>query len=222
MREGAHDSNPDLRCALQRHDRKVSPSIEEAHFERAAITWLSSDECMWLGTRRWTRPTFSWFEARSLVGWPQSEVDFVGRLARESRVRAMFVVPNEIQCEFFPETGLPMRNHNPARRLVLQSPDEAFNHSDTPVFPHRAVPHADCLTLAPAFEGPAPENAALVANEMIRRRVCIVYRPSDKGANSERCRQFQEDGDPHRAARVVVNHDGQPPAKWPALRQRKW
>ncbi len=222
MREGGHDSNPNLRCALQRHDRKVSPSIEEAQFERAAITWLSSDECTRLGTSRRARPTFSWFEARSLVGWPQPEVDFVGRPARESRVRAMFVVPNEIQCEFFPETGLPMRNHNPARSLGLQSPDEAFNHSDTPVFPHRAVPHADCLTLAPAFEGPAPENAALVTNEMIRRRVCTVYRPSDKGANSERCGQFQEDGDPHRAARVVVNHDGQPPAKWPALRQRKW
>ena len=56
--------------------------------------------------------------------------------------------------------------------------------TDASMRPNRTVPRADCLALTPAFEGLAPEDAALVADEMLWRHLRIGNHPSDKGANS--------------------------------------
>ena len=73
----------------------------------------------------------------------------------------MLVVPNEERSEFHAKSSLVLRNQNSARRLVLHSPDEAFDKGDASMFPNRAEPRSDCLASAPAFEGRAPEDAVL-------------------------------------------------------------
>ena len=62
----------DLRRASYRYDRKVSPSLVEAHFDLEAIAWLSSDERARCTARRRPGPAFPWFDTRSLVGLPRA------------------------------------------------------------------------------------------------------------------------------------------------------
>ncbi len=65
----------------------------EGHFNLKAIAGLSADACARFGAPRRARPACPWFDARSLVGRPQTKVDFVGRFAMECCVRPVPVVP---------------------------------------------------------------------------------------------------------------------------------
>ncbi len=139
-------------------------AILQVNLECESIAWLSGDERARSSARRRPGPAFSWFDTRSLVGRPQTKVDFVGRLALERGVRTVFVVPSKIGLELPAKRGAALRNDNPARRLVVHGPDEAFDYCDASVLPDRVVPNTDRLALAPAFEGVAAENTAFVAD----------------------------------------------------------
>ncbi len=60
-----------------------------------------------------------------------------------------------------------MRNQDPPSALVLQGPDEAFDHRDASVLSNRAEPRANSFASAPALEVFAPEDAALVAVQIL-------------------------------------------------------
>lgn len=96
------EHNAKLTLAYDVGDDKLNKALREAgvvaHVELKLIAWLSSDERARFGTRRRTRPAQSWFDTRSLVGWPQTEVDFVRRLSLQCSVWPMFVVPSKIGC----------------------------------------------------------------------------------------------------------------------------
>ncbi len=72
----------------------------EAHFDLKIIAGLSGDECARFGAPRRAKPACSWFDAWSLVGGPQTKVDFVGRLSLKCCVRPVPVVPRDKGIEF--------------------------------------------------------------------------------------------------------------------------
>ncbi len=136
----------------------------ESYFELKAIAWLSGDERDRSGARRRPGPALAWFYPWSSIGGLQVEVNFIGRLALERRVGTMLVVPSKVGCEFPAKRRLALRNHDLSSCLVLDGANQSFDHSDASVLPDRAVPNTDRLALAPAFEGGAAENTALVAD----------------------------------------------------------
>ena len=101
----------------------------EIHLELKAIAWLSGDERPWRGTRCVASPALTWFDARSHVGGPQTNVDFVGRPTAELCMRAMLVVPNEERSELPAKTGLALRNHDPSSCFVFDSANQSFDLS---------------------------------------------------------------------------------------------
>lgn len=111
-----------LRRALQGADRKMSPAILEPEIERESIAWLPGDERAGRGTGRASRPAFARLDAWSSIGWSQSEVDFVGRLAFERGVRSMLVIPGEEKEErgdFPGEAHSAQGYQDPANAFVL-------------------------------------------------------------------------------------------------------
>ena len=196
----------------------MSSAIMEVDEEFKSVARLSSDNRDRFGARRRPRPAFPWLDPRSLVGRPLVEVDFVRCCSVECRMRPMLVVPGEVGSELFAKVRLQLRDYNPARRLVFQGPDEAFDNSDAPMLPDGAKPWANSLAFAPALEGAAPEDSVLVADQILGRNFDASYRSTKKPAYGKRVRPLGKDGEAHRPSRVVINDHGQPPAERPALR----
>jgi len=210
-----------LRRAFQRDGRQVLCPALEVDLECESIAGLAGDKRTWAGTGRVSWPAFAWLDAWSSVGRSQSEVDFVGGRARERRARAIRVVPGEVERECPTKVFSALRNQDVPRALVFHGLDEAFDHGDASVLPHSAISRADSFTATPALEVRAPEDAVLVADQVFGYRASPSDHPPKKAANRERLRPLRKDGKAHCTSRVVVNDHGQPPAEWPALRQRE-
>ena len=129
----------------------------------------------------------------------------------------MLVVPSKIAAEFPAKRRSALRDESPASNFVLHGSDEAFHHRDAPVFSDRAKPRANCVALAPSLEGLAPEDTVFVADQILGRGLSSSDRPSEKRACRQRVRPLGKDREAHRASRIVVNDNGQPPTERPAL-----
>ena len=97
-------------------------------------------------------------------------------------MRPMLVVPGEVGSELFAKVRLQLRDYHPARRLVFQDPDEAFDNSDASMLPDGAKPWSNSLAFAPALEGAAPEDSVLVADQILGRNFDASYRPTKEPA----------------------------------------
>ena len=88
------------------NDWKMTSTFEAVDFQYNRITWFTFDVDFRFGTRRAAWPTLAWFVTWPFTGcWP-GLVDFVWRVAFESIVGAMFVVPLDDQCHFSLELQL--------------------------------------------------------------------------------------------------------------------
>ena len=172
-------------------------AILEADLKRESIARLPADERLWRGTRRSSWPAFAGFNAwTSIVRW-QAEVDFIGRLAMERRVGTMLVIPIKVGCKFPAKRCSALRHENPARNFILHRSDKAFNHGDASMLPNRPVPRTNCLTLAPSLEVLAPEDAVLVADQILGRRINASGCLTDESANRERIWPPGKNSDSH-------------------------
>ena len=161
----------------------MSLAVMKGDLQCEAITWLSGDECARPGAGCASRPAFAWLDPRSSIGGPQSEVDFVGRLAFERDVRSMFVVPGEEDPDLSDDARSAQRNQDSAKAFVLQCSDEPLNHGDTSMLPRGAVPRPDCRTPAPSLKRVAPEDRVLVGDEVFGRCVAAGDCPAEERAN---------------------------------------
>ena len=110
----------------------------------------------------------------------------------------MPVVPSEEQSEFPAKLSLAQRYHDPARGLVFQSPDEAFDHGDAPMLPHGAEPWANSLAIAPELEGVAPEDTVLIADQVLGTSIDPSNHGSKKLASRKRVRTPGQHSKAHR------------------------
>jgi hypothetical protein len=100
----------------------------------------------------------------------------------ERRVGTMLVIPSEVECKFPAKRCFKLWHENPTRNFFLNCSDKAFNHGDASMLPDRAVPWADRFPLAPALEIRAPEDAVLVTDKILRRRMNASGCLTDEGA----------------------------------------
>src|SRR5260370_869007 len=121
------------------------------------------------------------FDARKSIGRKLPEVNFVGRLALERRVRAMLVVPVDDRIELIAHCLAAQRNHHVTQRF-LQGTDKSLHHGNAAVLADGAEPRANAASLAPALiSGRRPELFPFIADQMRRR--------CSRGANraTEKC-----------------------------------
>ncbi len=101
----------------------------------------------------------------------------------ERRVGTMLVIPCKVGSKFLAKRCSPLRYENPTCNFILYRSDEAFDHGDASVFPNRTIPRADCFPLAPTLERRAPEDAVLVADQILGGRMIASGCLTDEGAD---------------------------------------
>ncbi len=157
----------------------------DVDLECESIAWLSGDERSRCCARRASWPALAWFGAWSSIGWSQSEIDLVRRLAVECRVGTMLVVPSKVGRKFPAKRCSALWHKNPSRNFFLHRSDEAFNHGNAPMLPNGAEPWTNFLASAPAFEVVAPEDGVLVADQVLGRNFDESYGPTKEPAYGE-------------------------------------
>ena len=82
-----------LRRTTKRDDGQMRVPVEVFDVNVESSTGRSRNEHLGFGTRRRTWPVRPWLDSRSTMGREATEVDLVGRLAAERRVRTVLVGP---------------------------------------------------------------------------------------------------------------------------------
>ena len=210
-----------LRRASEAHDRQVLSTGVIADLQCQPSAWPTACQRPRLCARRAARPARPRLVARPPMSWKASLINFVRRSAAERRVRPVFVVPIGKQHQFTAK-ALPAHGHKQApRAIVLECPDQPFDHRDAAFSADGAKPRTDAAATAPGLESHAPELRPPVADQVFWLSPCSMNGTSEEGADRCRRRLAGKRCHAHHAPREVVDHDGHPPAERPALRHGK-
>ena len=136
-------------------------------------------------------------------------------------MRTVALVPRGVQRDLALELGEMVRDEDAPRALVLRRADEALDDHEAPVPADRPEALLDSSPTAPTAKRRRDELLAVVRDEVLGR----YPGPPDnvREEHLDLCGRWEarEYHDSHGAARVVVDHDGEPPAEGPALRKRE-
>ena len=112
----------------------------------------------------------SWLEAWLPIDGPQVVVDLIWRATAERHVGTGFVVPSEIKLKLAAKLSV-LKGHQEKtpRAFVLQGADEPLQNRQAAILSHGAEARPDALLVAAEFETVAPELAAFVAHDVLRR-----------------------------------------------------
>ena len=130
-----------LRRASNAHARQVTTAGKRLDDQFDLDARLALDEDLRLSTRRATRPSSTWLEARLATGRTPTEVNFIGRRAMQGHVRSMSVVPGN-------EPGnLPMDGsahqwyyRKQAQTVAFERADEALDDGNASLLADGAEP----------------------------------------------------------------------------------
>ena len=154
---------------LERHNRQILAPPMVVNVYRESIARLAGDKRLRPCASRRTRPVFARFDGWATIGGSLSEVDFIRRLASKRCMRALFVVPvderNNLATACFSSLG----NQYSSRALVLDRPDEAFDHGDASVLADGTIPRGlNALAFDPTSKCVAVEDAVTIADDVLR------------------------------------------------------
>ena len=167
------------------------------------------------------RPGGAGLEARGAAGGPAAEVDFVRRGALKSGVGPVAVVPEKEQLQLALKGAAQQGNNGEhTGAAVFQGSDEGLDDGMLPVRPTRRS-GGDAMPKAPRLEAAAGELRPAVGDEVLRRGADAGNDTAEKLAHRLRCRLAFENGAAQSAAGIMIDHDREPPAKRPTLRQRE-
>jgi len=141
------------------------------------------------------------------------------RSSSKSLMRAVLVVPREVEREFVPYVGEPQRHEDRASALGLHGADEPLDDGDAAVLADRAEAQVDSPALRPRSETGAVKLAAPVADEVSGLCFVPAHHSAEKGADLLGSGLFREDGEADGRRGEVIEHHGNPPAERPDLRQ---
>jgi hypothetical protein len=130
----------------------------------------------------------------------------------------MTVVPRQEERKLAPKRIATVRDDQPLRALVFESPDESFNNSKTAVLADGSKPLADPPATAPSSEAFVGELRSLIGDQMSRHGASLPNGSSEEGPNRHGRRRLLEHGESHHPTREVIHNNGDPPAERPALR----
>ncbi len=212
-----------LRDASQRHDGEMLTPAAVLDVQLDRDSWSSSHERMQRSARRPSRPPGSRFVSRSPASRECAEVDFVGCARSEARVRPLGVVPGDVVVELAAERVSRQRNdRQQARALVLHRLDEPLDDGEAAVLADGAEALLDAATDAEGPELLRCELNAVIGDQVSGPTLDPSAHSAEEGRHVARGRLLLEPGGPDGSPREVIDNDGDPPTKWPALRQRKW
>jgi len=122
------NQDADLRGSPDLDDRQVSPIGEEADVQYQSHAAATANVDDWPRARRSTRPLLPRFESRLAARRLDAPIDLFGSRAAEHLMRAMAVVPLDVQRQLASEAITPVRGQQPARTLVLDRANQSFDH----------------------------------------------------------------------------------------------
>jgi hypothetical protein len=130
-------------------------------------------------------------------------------------MRAVSVVPIDVQRDRPPEGAAILRNQQSPRTLPLHGPDEAHNQSDAPMFADRGEALRDDSTATPPPESTASELFTLIANQVARRDSSFADCALSEGTRRLGGRLLQEGPEADDASGLMIDDDREPPAERP-------
>lgn len=114
---------------------------------------------------------------------------------------SVLVIPRSKQVQFLSERFSAQRSkQKPPRAFSFHGANEPFNDSDAAMLTDGAEARLDAAALAPGLESVAPELAALVADEVLRRLPGPTNRSGQELAHLNRAWLTVERGQSHDAA----------------------
>ncbi len=137
-------------------------------------------------------------------------------------MRAVIVVPRDVQRNLPLHDSAIVRNKKPPRALLLHRPDEAFDDCDTSMLADCSEALKDVSTTTPLRKPTTSKLVPLIGNKMSRRDVGLADRALNEGAHGIGARLLWEGPEADDASRVVIDGHGEPPTEGPALRQGEW
>ena len=127
-------------------------------------------------------------------------IGFVGCPTTQERMRPPLVVPFHEASEPGPEIPAAQWHVKQACVFVLQSTDEAFDHSNASVLADGTEAGLDLFGFAPAFEPIAPELATLVGDDVLWLGTVLLDCAIHERLNCPGSWLLSEDHGPHGAA----------------------
>ena len=127
-------------------------------------------------------------------------IGFVGRLATQEGMRPPLVVPFHKASEPGPEIPASQGHLKQSCVLVLQSTDEAFDHSNASVLADGTEAGLDLFGFAPALEPIAPELLTFVRDDVLWLGTVLLDRAIQELLNCPGSWLLSEDHESHGAA----------------------
>ena len=133
------------RCAVQSYNRQLPVAANEFDFQIKAIARLARHEHLRPGTRRRSRPVRPWFDPWPMVGRPLVVVDLVRRLAVQSRMGSMCVVPVHKHGKLTTSATMIEGNHKLTCELFERA-NQPLDDSNTPLLSNHPVANTDAAS----------------------------------------------------------------------------
>ena len=127
-------------------------------------------------------------------------IGFVGRPATQEGMRPPLVVPFHEASEPGPEIPASQWDVKQSCAFVLQSTNEAFDHSNASVLADGTEAGLDLFGFAPALEPIAPELATLVGDDVLWLGTVLLDRAIQELLNRPGSWLLSEDHESHGAA----------------------
>jgi hypothetical protein len=151
------------------------------------------------------------------------EVDFVGSHALQGHMRTILVVPSDKPIEFALEQTRHEWHHGQhSRAAFFQRQNKAFTNGNASSLPDRTSTMTYAVSAAPRSKVGRGELRARVRHEIFGRGPQLSDELAEELPDLYRSRLLLKDGRTQGFSGKMVDDDGHPPAKGPALRQRHW
>src|SRR5262249_40541371 len=165
-------------------------------------------------------PSGTRLEAWVAASRPPREIELVRRGTLQGIVRPVVIVPEKEQLQLVLECAAQQRHHGQdSGAAVLQSANETLDDRDASRPAHSAAPMLDAPATTPLPK--LSELSATVSDQMLGRGANAGNYTTKELKHAFGCRLTPKKRTAKRTARKMINHDRQPPAERPALRQRK-
>ena len=151
------------------------------------------------------------------------EVDFVGSLTLKGHVRTILIVPGDKPIEFTLKQTRPEWHHGQHSRAALfQRQDKALANGNASSLTHRPSAMTYAVSATPRSKVGRGELGTRVRHEVFGRCPPLGDELAEELSDLSRSRLLLKDGRTQGFAGKMVDNNRDPPAKGPALRQRRW
>jgi hypothetical protein len=202
------------------YDRQVTSAFVALDLRDDRIAGVSLNIDLRICTWRPAGPSSAGLDAGLFVrGWSR-EVHFVRRLAAESFVGSVLIIPTNCESYFSLEFSQGFWDRDQTQNL-FQRAMEAFHHGDATSLADRSKSRKDVHGLAPhALEVFTLELATLIDNQVSGPYLLGGHNSVQPRSHFLGSRSALENGESHGPPGIVIDHVQHPPTYGPSLSDR--